>query len=492
MNKSVRTRFAPSPTGLLHIGGVRTALFAYLFAKANNGTFVLRLEDTDRERFVPEGVEQIIQSLDWLGLHPDEGEWYGEHIGEYGPYRQSLRLESFNPYKEWMEWLTLKEFAYKSYTSPEKLASLREEAKQRKVPFVYRRYMEPHSDDIPLKGEFPIRLDIEAIRKHYSGDQELHQRVDWDDMVRGKFSDALANMDDFIIMKADGYPTYNFANVVDDHLMQITHVIRGDEFISTTGKHVLLYKILDWEVPKFIHLPAILGPDGKKKLSKRDGDVDVLEYKAKGYLPEALTNFLALLGWNDGTTQEKFSLKQLIDCFSIDNLPDKIQKSPARFDLDRLNWMNGEYLREMSSDDLLEKLKAFLPEEWYKDTNYLKQVLALDKERIKTLAEAQYVMEIFFTKPKVDKAMLTKKDSMADIQVWLQEASKVLQISEFEHDTLEQAMRALAEKLNIKTGQLFYALRISLTGRTEAPGLFDIMLTLGKEETLQRINNIST
>lgn len=471
MNKPVRTRFAPSPTGLLHIGGVRTALFAYLFAKANNGTFILRLEDTDRERFVEEGVEQIIKSLDWIGLHPDEGVWYEEKLGEHGPYIQSERLDH---YQKYAQELVDKDIAYYSTITAEQFESLRAEAIAQKKPFVYKRSMEPNVS-INDTQELPIRIDTSKVGN-----------IKWADEVRGEFIQQNNLIDDFVILKADGYPTYNFANVVDDHLMRISHVIRGDEFISTTAKHALLYDIFDWDRPKFIHLPAILGPDGKKKMSKRDGDVDVLEYKSKGYLPEALTNFLALLGWNDGTEQEIFTRDELITKFDIM----RIQKSPARFDIERLDWMNGEYVREMGNDELLDKLQDFLPKEWYQDKDYLKQVLLLDKERIKTLAEAQYVMEIFFETPKVDKAMLTKKDSMVDIQAWLEAASGELQTCSFEHDALEQSMRALAEKLNIKTGQLFYALRIALTGRTEAPGLFDIMLTLGKEETLKRIELI--
>ncbi len=489
MNKPVRTRFAPSPTGLLHIGGVRTALFAYLFAKSNNGTFILRLEDTDRERFVENGVEQIIKSLDWVGIHPDEGVWYQDKPGNHGPYVQSKRLDH---YQSFANQLVDQGLAYYSYISKESFSSYKQDAINNKRPFVYRKNLEIEYHDgavsIDNSIKYPIRLDIVAIQEKFINQKHpfLHERVDWDDEVRDMFSSGYFEIDDFVIMKADGYPTYNFANVVDDHLMQITHVIRGDEFISTTAKHALLYDVFSWERPKFIHLASILGPDGKKKLSKRDGDVNVLEYKAKGYLPEALINFLALLGWNDGTEQELFSIEELIDKFDIG----RIQKSPARFDIGRLNWMNGEYIRTMSYDELLDKLSTFLPKDWYEDREYLKKVLKLDKDRIKTLSEAQYVMEIFFETPKVDQKLLTDKDELNDIRAWLKESSEVLQGCEFEHDKLEQAIRDLTEKLGIKTGQLFYALRIALTGRTEAPGLFDIMLTLGKEETLKRIKMV--
>lgn len=468
MNRPVRTRFAPSPTGMLHIGGVRTALFTYLFAKANKGTFVLRLEDTDRERFVEGGVEQIVQSLDWLGIHPDEGVWFEDKPGKHGPYVQSQRLPH---YKKYAQQLVEKGLAYYSSITPEAFASLKEEAILAKKPFIYKQAMEP-SKTTSNTDNLPIRLKIG------SGVTE------WVDEIRGKSITSNDLLDDFVIIKADGYPTYNFANVVDDHLMDISHVIRGDEFISTTAKHALLYDLLGFERPKWAHLPAILGPDGKKKMSKRDGDVNVLDYKQKGYLPEAVLNFLALLGWNDGSQQEIFSIEELINKFDLN----RIQKSPARFDIERLNWMNGEYLRSMDNNLLIEKLRDFLPSEWYADLSYLGKVLSIDKERIKTLSEAKYVMEIFFEKPEIDQNLLTAKDDIIDIKKWLGAVTDTIQSCEFTHDALEVAMRALVDKLSIKTGQLFYALRIALTGRTQAPGLFDIMLVLGKEETLKRLD----
>lgn len=470
MNKSVRTRFAPSPTGMLHIGGVRTALFAYLYAKSHNGTFVLRLEDTDRERFVEGGVEQIIKSLDWLGIHPDEGVWYEEKPGKHGPYIQSKRLPH---YRKYAEELVKKGLAYYSYITPEAFASLKEEAILAKKPFIYKYSMEPESNK-KTTTDLPIRLKInDGITK-------------WNDEVRGESSTPNNLLDDFVILKADGFPTYNFANVIDDHLMEITHVIRGDEFISTTAKHALLYDILGFERPHWVHLPVILGPDGKKKMSKRDGDVDVLEFEKRGYLKDTMINFLALLGWNDGTEQEIFNMHELITKFSLE----RVQKSPAIFDVARLDWMNGEYIRKMTVAELLSSLRPFIPSEWYKDADYLKKVAELDRERLKTLAEAKYLMEIFFETPKVDIKLLTQKDTLEDIKIWFQKTADTLNDAEFTHDLIEQVLRNLAEKLDIKTGQLFYALRIALTGRTEAPGLFDIMLTLGKEETIKRIKSL--
>ncbi len=471
MNKPVRTRFAPSPTGMLHIGGVRTALFAYLYAKSHDGTFVLRLEDTDRERFVEEGVEQIIKSLDWLGIYPDEGVWYEDKPGNHGPYIQSKRLPH---YKKYAEELVSKDLAYYSSITPEAFASLREEAILAKKPFVYKYSMEPKEKPDSTEG-LPIRLKI------------TEGETNWNDEVRGASKTPNRLLDDFVILKADGFPTYNFANVIDDHMMEITHVIRGDEFISTTAKHALLYDLLGFERPKWAHLPVILGPDGKKKMSKRDGDVNVLEFEKKGYLKQSMINFLALLGWNDGSEQEIFSLEELIAKFSLD----RVQKSPAVFDIARLDWMNGEYVRKMPMVELLNSLKPFIPSEWYKDADYIEKVVALDRERLKTLADARYLMEIFFENPKVDIKLLTQKDSLEDIKMWLQKTVSALSDTEFTHDSVEGALRDLVEELGIKTGQLFYALRIALTGRTEAPGLFDIMLVLGKEEALKRLVNIS-
>jgi len=469
MNNKVRTRFAPSPTGMLHIGGVRTALFAYLFARAHDGDFILRLEDTDRERFVEDGVEQIIQSLDWIGIHPDEGMWYEEKPGKHGPYIQSERLPH---YQKFAKELVDKELAYYSCISPEEFMSLREEAIASKKPFIYKQSMEPiHNADVST--DLPIRLKVsDGI-------------TSWHDEIRGEAKTSNELIDDFVILKADGFPTYNFANVIDDHLMEITHVIRGDEFISTTAKHALLYDTLGFERPKWAHAPAILGPDGKKKLSKRDGDVDILDYKAKGYLPEALLNFLALLGWNDGTEKELFSLEELVTSFDLQ----RVQKSPAKFDIVRLNWMNGEYIRKLSLNDLSEKVRSFVPKEWYVNQDYFEKVLALDKDRMKRLDEAKFIMEIFFDTPKIDLDLLTKKDSKEDVQKWLEAAIDVLKECDFQHDSIESVLRELTEKLGIKTGQLFYVLRVSLTGRTEAPGLFDILVTLGKEESLRRLNN---
>lgn len=469
MTKSVRTRFAPSPTGMLHIGGVRTALFAYLYAKANNGTFILRLEDTDRERFVEKGVKQLIDSLDWLGIHPDEGFWFEDIPKPHGSYIQSERLPH---YQQLAQQLVKDGRAYYSTITTSEFLELKNKSITSKKAFVYRQSMEPNQQISLKHNKYPIRLKIsQGITK-------------WRDEVRGDFETNNNLIDDFVILKADGYPTYNFAHIIDDYMMQISHVIRGDEFLSSMPKYAYLLDTLGFTRPTWIHLPTILGSDGRKKLSKREGDIDVLDYKKKGYLPEALLNYLALLGWNDGTKQELFSLKDLIAKFSISG----IQKSPAQFDIERLNWMNGEYIRLLSIDQLSLKLKDYLPKKWFVDEKYFKKVLSLDKERIKTLSDAEYVMKIFFESPKVDKKLLTSKNNIEEIKKWLKICIEVLSKCDFEHEILDKKLREVAGTLGIKTGELFFALRITLTGRSEAPGLIDIMQVLGKKQTLNRLN----
>lgn len=462
----VRVRFAPSPTGLLHIGGVRTALFNYLFARRHKGQFILRLEDTDRERFVAEGVEQIQQGLAWLGLTPDEGYWLGEHKGSLGPYLQSERLPHYECYAQ---QLVEHGLAYYSYITPDDFEARKQAAIAAKKPFVYRQEFEPqHNTTTDNK---PIRLKIKT------------GKTSWEDEVRGSFDTSNELIDDFVIMKADGFPTYNFANVIDDHLMQISHVIRGDEFISSTAKHALLYDYFDWVRPKWAHLPLILAADGKKKLSKRDGEVNLLDYRDQGYLAAALLNFLALLGWNDGTEEEIFSLSQLCQKFELS----RVQLSPAIFDINRLDWMNGEYIRKLTPAELAELLHDYVPAEWYENRAYFQRVVALDQERLKQLGQAKDMLEFFFVEPKLDQALLTKKSSEADVRAWLTATYEVLEKTEFDAAELEPALRELASKLAVSVGQLFYVIRVAITGRTEAPGLFDTLAVLGPDKSLARI-----
>ncbi|HWB38767.1 MAG TPA: glutamate--tRNA ligase [Candidatus Saccharimonadales bacterium] len=483
---SVRTRFAPSPTGFLHVGGVRTAFYNYLFAQHHGGTFILRLEDTDRERFVPEGVGQIVEALDWLGLEPNEGFWISQGQHKNIEYIQSERQKT-GLYQKVAEQLVEQGLAYYSYVTPERYQEYKQDAAHQ--PFVYRKSMEAefHDGKSPgPEGEYPIRLDVEAIRT------EFHHLADngvaWHDEIRGDFVDNLSLIEDFILIKSDGFPTYNFANVVDDHEMQISHVIRGDEFISSTSKHVLLYELFGWQAPKFVHLPPINGLDGKK-LSKRTGDTNTLEYRDKGYLPEALLNFLVLLGWNDGSTQEVFSQQELIDKFSLDRL----NTSPAVFDPKRLDWMNGSYIRELSIDALYKKVADFWPDEAQAaDDAYKKQVLGLVQERLKYFSELPELTRFFFVDLPVDDSLISehkqlKKLSSGELRDLLEKAKASLEASSFTTDDLTQKLNDLLEQTGQKPAVLFSLIRIATTQAPASPALADSLAALGKDRSLSRI-----
>ncbi|MDP4038577.1 MAG: glutamate--tRNA ligase [bacterium] len=464
MKGQIRVRFAPSPTGHLHIGSLRTALFNYLFAKSHNGKFILRIEDTDRDRLVPEAMGQIIESLEWIGIEIDEGP---KQNGKFGPYVQSERVKI---YQDIARKLVEKKMAYYSHSSNGQLDNLRNQAIKAKKPFVYRQIFEPETK--PKGDNYPIRFKIPS-----------GQTV-WKDIIKGKFTTNNQVIDDFIILKADGFPTYNFANVIDDHLMQVTHVIRGDEFVASTAKHVLLYRALGYNLPDFAHLPVILGPD-KAKLSKRHGATAVLDYKLEGYLPSALVNFLALLGWNDGTDQEIYPKVELEKKFKLS----KVQKSPAVFDQTKLDWMNGEYIRMLDVKELARTIKPYLMEVGFNtsDDKYLEKVAGLDQERLKKFSDAPILMDFFFMEPEIDTKLLSAKDDSSKVKKWLIEAAKIIEKSSQNHDHLQDDLSDLARHLGIKNGQLFYPIRIAITGKTAAPGLFETILTLGIDKSVLRI-----
>lgn len=468
-SQPVRVRFAPSPTGFLHIGGIRSALFNWLWARHNDGVFVLRIEDTDQSRYVEGAVDQISESLGSLGLTPDEGVKEG---GPFGPYAQSERRDI---YATNAQTLVESGALYPCWCSPERLAGLREEAQKKGIAFKYDRHC-------LVKANFKSLSEPHVLRFRIPDDQKT---VRWDDAVRGRLEFKTADLDDFVAMKADGLPTYQFANVVDDHLMEITHVLRADEWIPSTPKHLLLYAAFTWEPPVFAHLPAVQGPTGGKKLSKRDGAKNVAEYIADGYLPEAINSFLATLGWNDGTTQEVYSMAELVERFSLD----RIQKSPARFDADRLLWVNGVVIRGLSLPDLLARSADFWPAEAADATDdYKTKVLGLIQERLKMLSEIPELTDFFFTAPKPPVELLTKPLPAAEAHGALLSVLKTLGDTNWDHDSLETAMRALSDSTGLKTSVLFGLIRLSITGRTAAPGLFDTMLTLGREQTLARIS----
>ncbi|HSX14288.1 MAG TPA: glutamate--tRNA ligase [Candidatus Saccharimonadales bacterium] len=487
MSSNIRVRFAPSPTGLLHIGGVRTALFNYLFAQQGGGQFILRLEDTDQERFVPEGVKQIVEGLSWLSLEPDEGFWISHGKQKGIDYIQSNRHQA-GAYQQWANKLVEAGLAYRSQIAPEKFKQLKAAAEKSGQPWVYRRTMEEAA-----KGDHdqhPIRVDVAAVAKKLGWNQ-----ITWRDEIRGEFETGLGLIEDFIIIKSDSYPTYNFANVIDDHDMKISQVIRGDEFIASTAKHVLLYGVFGWDQPDFIHLPVINGSDGKK-LSKRTGDTDILEYRKQGYLAEAVINFLALLGWNPGSgeTQEIFSRSQLTKRFSLE----RIQKSPAVFDPARLDWMNGEYIRAMKPEELLNQLVAFLGEtnlavQLKHDPAYSLAAIELIQERMKKLSEAQELLGFFFNDPDPSQLELPHGDAHKYLEVTAQVLSQNQDIFSDAKD-LEKLMRqkVLEQAGADKPGPLFMAVRIAITGQTATPGLFETMVALGPETVLRRLKAAAT
>ena len=478
MPKPVRTRFAPSPTGYLHVGGVRTALFAWLFAQQHNGAFVLRLEDTDRAREVEGADQHIMDSLHALGIDYDEGPDIG---GTFGPYRQSERLDS---YKTWAQKLIGAGRAYADPYTPEEVQQFREQAQAAKKPFLYRNHR-PENPPV-WDGTKPLRF--------------LSQPKDYTetDLVMGEINYSEHSVDDFILIKSDGYPTYNFSHIVDDVEMEITHVIRGQEFIASQANYFNLYEALGVTPPQIATLPHILGPDGKKKLSKRDGAKDVLDYIRDGFLPEAMVNFIASLGWNDGTEQEIFSREELIKKFSLE----RVQRSGAKFDEQRLLWMNGSHIRELSLDELYERLevksekgkvKSFWPPEAQKfDDVYKKRVLALVQERLKFLGELPQLTNFFFTNLPVNLSLIDsnkqlKKFSHQELKELLEKAKASLEQSDFSLDDLTKRLNDLLEQTGQKPGVLFSLIRIATTQAPASPGLADTLEVLGKNTTIQRL-----
>lgn len=465
---TTRTRFAPSPTGMLHIGGLRTALFGWLWARKNQGEFILRLENTDRARLVEGAADQIMDSMRWLGLDWDYGP--DRPNRDFGSCVQSERLEV---YQELINILINKGVAYRDWTSPEQLAEMREAAMANKKPFVFRRNMA--TLDGPA-GQEVIRIAVPD-----------NLEIAWNDNVRGDQSWQGSDIGDFVAIKSDGYPTYQFANVVDDHLMGITDVIRADEWLSSTPKHLYLYDQFDWDRPTFTHVPPIMGPDGKKKLSKRDGAKDAAEYASEGYMPEAVVNFLALLGWNPGTEQEIFSIDELIKAFGLD----RIQKSGASFDPVRLDWMNGMHIRALETNQ-----RQKVAEKWWGreatdfDANHKNRVLDLVFERIKKWSELPEYTHFFFTDParpsaeEIEKETKYKEQEQAKL---LADTRELLGTCDFSEVDLEAKLYGYAKANNLKVGKYFMLIRMVVTGGKIAPGLFETLSTLGQQTTLRRL-----
>jgi glutamyl-tRNA synthetase len=472
----VRTRFAPSPTGYIHVGNVRSALFPYLLAKQQGGKMVLRIEDTDQARYVEGATDLILDTLEWLGIEWDEGPRKG---GDYGPYVQSERR---NIYKQWAQKLVDKGLAYADPYTPEQVQSFREEAKAAKRPFLYRDH---RPDDPPIwDGTRPLRFKVTDIK-----------RYTWNDPVMGELSAGPEVLDDFILIKADGLPTYNFAHIVDDAEMEITHVIRGLEYISSIPRYLSLYEALDLVPPVLACLPHIMAPDGKKKLGKRDGAKSVQEYRTDGILPEAMLNFLASMGWNDGTEQEIFTKQELVDKFSLE----RVQRSGARFDEQRLLWMNGHWIRSLSIENLYPRVTPYWPASAANyDDVYKTRVLALVQDRMKTLAELAVMTKYFFEEPARDDSLISenkqlKKLSKDDI-LHLLEAVKIefKKLNDWTPEAVQASLNHLLDITGEKPGVLFSLIRIVTTWAPFSPQLNDTLALLGRDKTLARINDYAS
>ena len=498
MTQQVRVRFAPSPTGPLHIGGVRTALFNYLFAKKHNGVFYLRIEDTDQTRFVPGAEQYIFEALKWLGIEPDETIGKNE---KFGPYKQSERKHL---YKDYALDLVHKGFAYYAFDTSEELDEKRKEAEASGKPFIYNHTTRDtlvNSLNIP-QNELEARLynnDPYVIRFKMPSDETLTI----DDLIRGKVTFDTSLLDDKVLFKSDGMPTYHLANIVDDYLQQTTHVIRGEEWLPSLPLHYLLYRSFGWETPEFAHLPLILKPVGNGKLSKRDGDklgfpVFPLEWKAEdgtvssgyreqGYFPEAVVNFLALLGWNEGTEQEIYSLEELTKVFDLS----RVNKAGAKFDPEKNKWFNHQHLMQKNNEELAELL---LPELLAKGIDKKKdevtKVIGLVKDRANFVTELYDLADYFFVAPDKYDAKATKNFT-GMTQKWLSEVLIIIEnIENFEPKIIEETIKLWISENNIGMGKVMQPLRVAMVGAMRGPDLFEIMAFLGKKETTLRIDKM--
>jgi len=479
MTTAVRVRFAPSPTGYPHVGNIRTALFNWLFARHHGGSFIVRIEDTDVTRKVRGAVKAILDGLRWLGLDWDEGPEVG---GKYAPYIQSQRL---GLYKEAAERLVAQGDAYYCYCSPQRLEEMRAEQIKCKQPPGYDRYCRNLSQEERAKKE------AEGITPVVRFKTPLEGQTRFNDLIYGDVVFENNTIDDFVLLKSDGYPTYHLANVVDDHLMEISHVLRAEEWISSTPRHLLLYQALGFEPPQFAHLPMLLGTD-RSKLSKRHGAVSITQYREQGYLPEAMVNFLALLGWSLDDRTEIISRQELIAHFSLE----RIGKTGAIFNREKLDWMNGVYIRSLTADEFFEAAQPYLMTDisagkaLISDEKYVRDILPLVQERARTLAEVTELAQFFFVDELDYEPSLLIGENMNHqlaIQALTVAKQRLSQVQAFDANSLEGELRPLAVELGLKTGQLFGTLRVAVTGRIAAPPLFQTMSVLGKERCLRRI-----
>ncbi len=471
---SVRTRFAPSPTGFMHIGGVRTALFAWLFARKHGGQFILRIEDTDKAREVEGSIGHIIESLRWLGIEWDEGIDIG---GPYEPYLQSARMESYHKYAR---QLIEAGFAYPDPYTEEEVEVFRQQAIDAKRPFLYREHRPETYGE--WDGTRSLRFRVPEIK-----------RYTWNDLVRGELSAGEEALDDFILIKADGLPTYNFAHVIDDLEMKITHIMRGEEFISSTPKFLALYDALDITRPEIATMPVILGSEGTKKLGKRDGAKDILEYRDEGVLPEAMLNFLALLGWHPEGDQELMTPAQIMEKFDITHL----QKGGARLDEDKLHFINQHWMRQLSDEDYVRRGELKTSNE-----EILKRAIPILKERAHTFAEAQFALDheldFLFTPPTPDKALLTAKEPSERPGCTKEMLSLVLATLKTESDqstaeAVKELLMPIADLEEAKgkggRGAMLWPLRYALSGKERSPDPFTLVAVLGTEEAISRVEH---
>jgi glutamyl-tRNA synthetase len=493
MSRPVRVRFAPSPTGPLHIGGVRTALFNYLFAKKNNGVFYVRIEDTDQNRFVPGAEKYIFEALEWLGISPSETIGKNE---KFGPYRQSERKEL---YKQYADQLVNSGWAYYAFDTAEKLDELRKQAESEGKTFIYN-----HSIRETLDTSLRLTSD-EVNERINNGDAyvirfktPVNEVLELNDIIRGTIKFDTNLLDDKVLYKSDGMPTYHLANIVDDHLMETSHVIRGEEWLPSLPLHHLLYKAFGWEAPEFAHLPLILKPIGNGKLSKRDGDkmgfpVFPLEwkteegissgYREKGFYPETVVNFLALLGWNDGTEQEIFSLEELAEKFDLS----RVHKAGAKFDPEKNKWFNHQYLMQQSDESLAKDFAPILAEKGVTTTTDLTKIVSLIKERANFVSEFWDLSDYFFVAPTSydEKAAKNWKEETPELMKQL--ISVISTIEDFTSINIETIVKDWLTKNEIGMGKVMQPFRLSLVGALKGPHLFDIVELIGKEETIKRI-----
>lgn len=499
MTDNVRVRFAPSPTGPLHMGGVRTALFNYLFAKKHNGTFVLRIEDTDQTRYVANAEQYIIDSLEWCNIPFDEGPGKNE---KFGPYRQSERKEL---YKKYAEELLEKGQAYYAFDTPEELQQLRDALEKEGKTFIYNWHNREQLNNSLSLSEEAVAAKLASGEKYvvrFKTPQD--ERLEMNDEIRGTITIDTNTLDDKVLFKSDGMPTYHLANIVDDHLMEISHVIRGEEWLPSLPLHVLLYRAFEWEAPKFAHLPLILKPVGKGKLSKRDGDklgfpVFPLAYtnensgevsrgyREDGYFADAFVNMLALLGWNPGTEQELFTLNELISAFDLN----RVSKSGAKFSPDKTKWFNQQYLQNAAVKDLSEGYETILKERGIAESaDYIQKVVSLVKERATFITDFWDLSDFFFQAPTEFDAKAAKKQWKETTPELMNGLIEVLEgIDDWTANVTEPIVKAWITEREVGFGKVMQPLRLSLVGALKGPHLFDIMEMIGKEATIQRIKH---